>query len=192
MLKNRNAVAAGILALALIVGGFALWNNQKATDTPVAATENPVPGDTSTSANTDPTGTDVTNEPGTANEPATPATTDNTPGAGQSTEPNTAATNTIPATHTVKANETLRDIAMHYYGDPIYSADIERVNNIEDANHIVVGTELKLPKREELNDTTPTTAPASGTNETGTPEAGNNDTPKAENNTDADEDKTAE
>jgi nucleoid-associated protein YgaU len=166
MQKNRTAVAAGILALALIVGGFALWNNQKATDAPVTA-ENPMPGDTSTTVSTTPDGTDVTDEPTTTDTTGT--TTSTEPKTGETTttdtkDGNTSST-TIPATHTVKANETLRDIAKQYYGDPIYSADIERVNNIEDANKIMAGSTLKLPKREELNNTTPTTAPA--TNDTG-------------------------
>lgn len=181
MQKNRTAVAAGILALALIVGGFALWNNQKATDAPVTA-ENPMPGETSTTVDTTPNGTDVTDEPATTDEPGTTTSTDTKTETTTSTdvkEGNTSST-TIPDTHTVKANETLRDIAKHYYGDPIYSADIERVNNIEDANKIMAGSTLKLPKRSELNSTTPATAPVNNENNADTNPAGdkaNNTTP---------------
>lgn len=173
MQKNRTAVAAGILALALIVGGFALWNNQKATDAPVTV-ENPMPGDTSNTVSNTPDGTDVTDKPVTTDTTDTTTANATKPDETKSadTKGGSTSSTTIPETHTVKANETLRDIAKHYYGDPIYSADIERVNKIEDANRIVTGSTLKLPRRDELNDTKPAAAPV------------NDDTNKAENKAD--------
>lgn len=151
MYKNRTAVAAGILALALVVGGIALYSNRDAQKAPETAeqidTDEPTvpasatPDDTETTDNTDGT------------ENPTTTTTDNTD--NNTSTPTT--TTTVPETYTVQQGDTLRDIANRFYGDPDYSGDIERVNELENPNNIPVGKVLNMPRPEELN--APATAP---------------------------------
>lgn len=159
MQKNRNAVAAGILALALVVGGFALYSNRTAQKAPettahseidepsTAASANPDDTDTTdTTTNTD----NTTGDTKTTDTPA--ATTDNK----TTTTGSTTSKTTVPETYTVMKGDTLRDIAKKYYGDPVYAGDIERVNELPDANSIPVGKVLKMPRPDELNNTTNT------------------------------------
>ncbi|HYF95222.1 MAG TPA: LysM domain-containing protein [Symbiobacteriaceae bacterium] len=162
MQKNRTALAAGILALALVVGGFALYNNQKASKAPEVSsyTDEPstavsaTPQDSDDAAATDDTDTTDTTTTTTDNKSTDTKTTDN-----KTTDTKTDTTTmTVPETHQVKEGETLRDIANRYYHNPIYSADIERLNELDNPNHITVGKVLKLPRPEELNNA-PATAP---------------------------------
>lgn len=148
---KKNAVAAGILALAVLMGGFALYKTQTAQKAPASAgtayTDEPAvaasttPTDTETAATTDEKVTTDSKSTTTSTNTKTSGTTPATPA------------KSVPETHTVTKGETLRDIAKHYYGDPVYSGDIERVNNLNDPNNIPVGKVLNLPRPNELNST---------------------------------------
>lgn len=52
----------------------------------------------------------------------------------------------IPPTHTVKAGDNVYRISRKYYGSDAYAERIIKENNLKDANTIVVGMQLKMPK----------------------------------------------
>lgn len=176
MLKNRTAVAAGIIALVLFVGGLALYNNQQANKLPEAAM-NPSDEPT-TSASTTPADPEESDKPAAGDNNETSGKGSSTDGKTD-TKPNdksndkssdktsSGATTTVPATHTVVRGDTLRDIAQRYYGNAVYSGDIERMNELPDPNNIPVGKVLKLPRPDELNNA-PATAPKADSTGEGT------------------------
>ena len=49
--------------------------------------------------------------------------------------------------YTVKEGDTLYDIANKYYGNGIYYEEIANRNKIEDPDHLVEGTVIRLPKK---------------------------------------------
>lgn len=53
----------------------------------------------------------------------------------------------IPATHVVKVGDNVYRISRKYYGTDAYAERIIKENNLKDANTIVVGMQLKLPRR---------------------------------------------
>lgn len=53
----------------------------------------------------------------------------------------------IPATHVVKVGDNVYRISRRYYGTDAYAERIIKENNLKDANTIVVGMQLKLPRR---------------------------------------------
>ncbi len=69
-------------------------------------------------------------------------------------EPTSPGTPTPPTgpgeTHTVKAGETLFSISQKYYGGG-YLERLAAFNNIDDPAYLMVGTVLKIPKKELLN-----------------------------------------
>lgn len=54
--------------------------------------------------------------------------------------------NAVPQTHVVAVGDNVYRIARRYYGSDKYAERIIKYNNIKDANTIVVGMELKLPR----------------------------------------------
>lgn len=52
----------------------------------------------------------------------------------------------IPATHIVKAGDNVYRISRKYYGSDAYAERIIKANNLKDANTIVVGMQLKMPR----------------------------------------------
>jgi nucleoid-associated protein YgaU len=168
--KTRTALTIGAILLGLaIVGGSALYAANRGK-TPTAQTDThptqavagqqtqqptmtgPLAGATplaETAAKpTDTTGTHsdgpVVAAPtgaaaGSAADGATmaPADTGNTAPAIAGTD--------VPETYTVAAGDSLRSIAMKYYGDALYSADIEHFNQLSDPDQITVGQVLKMP-----------------------------------------------
>jgi len=144
--KNRTAVLLGVALLALIVGSVAVWSSrQNAQDRltdldDLSAYEAPINA-----------GTPLT---GTGGLPIlTPAPPTDT---AIATNPGTTlllpsnARPTVPEFHVVAEGQNLSDISRMYYNTNIYAGDIEALNGIEDADHIMVGQELKLPSWESL------------------------------------------
>jgi 5'-nucleotidase/UDP-sugar diphosphatase len=138
--KNRAAITAGAIVLALAVGGYALWSaNRGAKSTqqqPVAGSDYaPLAGDdTNTTAGTD----------------TTPNTGETATGTETGSETATTAPGTVPEYHTVAAGDTLYDISRRYYNTHIYAGDIEALNHLENPDHLPVGQQLKLPRLEDL------------------------------------------
>lgn len=52
----------------------------------------------------------------------------------------------IPTTHIVKAGDNVYRISRKYYGSDAYAERIIKENNLKDANTIVVGMQLKMPR----------------------------------------------
>lgn len=48
-------------------------------------------------------------------------------------------------TYTIKAGDTLSDIAQRYFGDPMRYKDIAHYNNISNPDHIEVGQAIRIP-----------------------------------------------
>ncbi|MGE5672457.1 MAG: LysM peptidoglycan-binding domain-containing protein [Mycobacterium leprae] len=77
------------------------------------------------------------------------------PATGAKETPETAnlaapASKVVPATHTVAPGETLSSISALYYLSPVYAGDIEALNEMSDADKLLPGMELKLPRPEDL------------------------------------------
>jgi nucleoid-associated protein YgaU len=149
---KKTVVALGAVLLALAVGGFALWSANRSHKAPDTAQTQQLSPDTGAAA-ADGTDKQTATNDGT-DEAATPAsgTSVTSPAGGTTTTTTTATTpaGTIPEYHVVQVGETLRDIAQHYYNDPIYSADIEALNNLDNPNMIKPGDKLMLPKKDDL------------------------------------------
>lgn len=62
-------------------------------------------------------------------------------------EKTTEKKDAIPATHVVKVGDNVYRISRKYYGTDAYAERIIKENNLKDANTIVVGMQLKLPRR---------------------------------------------
>lgn len=151
--KNRATLTlAGITLLVLAVGLIAYGLTQRFQPevggidplTEVAGPENGnalLPGEPVTG---------MAEEPGTTADAAPAINTD------PSLESNTAVTpvltslGPVPETHVVQPDETLYAISMKYYNNHIYAGDIERLNEMKNPDHIVVGTVLKLPRPDML------------------------------------------
>lgn len=56
----------------------------------------------------------------------------------------------LPDFHVVRSGETLSEISRHYYGSHIYAGDIERLNQLANPNHLLVGQRLQLPAPESI------------------------------------------
>ncbi len=146
--KNRTAVMVGAALLAVVVGAVAVWTSRKPAEQPPTQLEQlglePMDG-SGTVSETAPSGVaNAGTGSGTGTEPTQAA------GAQSGTEAVTAAGKTVPMTHTVKEHETLRSIAMQYYGNPDYSGYIEELNELSNPDTIPAGKELKLPRPEDL------------------------------------------
>jgi LysM repeat protein len=48
-------------------------------------------------------------------------------------------------TYVIKSGDTLADIALRFYGDASFDDFLAEVNDIDDPEHLVVGTELTIP-----------------------------------------------
>lgn len=69
--------------------------------------------------------------------------------------------NNLPGKYTVKEGDTLFIIAEKYYDDGNKFSEIQKENNITDANSVVVGQVLTIPKIEaEIAEASPTPSPA--------------------------------
>jgi len=164
--KNRRLAAMGAILVGVVVLGaliFVAFNrtgqNPAAQNSPSTVANTgadadagaPVSSDTSPVAQLD---------PGVDDETADAAGGENAAAVPQENEGETAGLAdgsdaapgglTVPATHVVAAGETLRDISLKYYGDPVYAGDIEALNQLEDPNQIMVGQILQLPRPEDL------------------------------------------
>jgi nucleoid-associated protein YgaU len=174
--KTRTALTIGAILLGLaIVGGSALYaaNRGKTptaqTDTnpsqAVAGTQTQQPTKTGpldgamspADTGATPTGTTGTHSDG----PVIAAPTGGAAGSAAdgaamapadtgNTAPAIAGTD-VPETYTVAAGDSLRGIAMKYYGDALYSADIEQFNQLSDPDQITVGQVLKMPPVADVN-----------------------------------------
>lgn len=162
--KNRRAVTMGAILLGAVVVGvlaFFAFNREKEPTTQAdntylggtaleGETGEPVSAATTTPISAIDSTTDaVTGDGEAANMPETNAQ------AGGTEPANTAAGDAgepvaVPATHVVAEGETLREISLKYYGDPVYAGDIEALNQLPDPNRLLVGQTLQLPKPEDL------------------------------------------
>ena len=98
--------------------------------------------------------------------------TEITPNAEQTQEESDVSPDKLPGKYTVKENDTLFTIAEKYYQDGYKYTEIEKKNNLTDANSIAVGQVLEIPKLEGLvaevtpsptgETVSPTPAPATG------------------------------
>lgn len=164
--KNRRLVTIGAILVGVVVLGaltFAAFNRSGGNST---VQESPsTVADTGADADAGAPVSSVTSpitqlDPAVEDETADAAGGENTAAVPQENEGETtdlanagdAASGglTVPATHVVAAGETLRDISLKYYGDPVYAGDIEALNQLEDPNMIMVGQILQLPRPEDL------------------------------------------
>jgi nucleoid-associated protein YgaU len=141
--NKKTAMALGALLLAVVVGGFALWSANRADKAPEVGQQqlSPEAGSTVEEGTSKTDADQVTQS---VDEPSKPATSTSV------TSPVTGGS-TVPESHVVKPNETLREIAKHYYNDPMYSADIEALNHLDNPNQIKAGDTLMLPRPADLN-----------------------------------------
>lgn len=139
--KNRITVMAGVALLALVVGGFALWSSRKSAESKPNTDSVAMTDETATTTSTTPqnltTSPTTTGTTGASVTPTTPAPT-GVSGA-------TGTTATLPTTYVVQPGDTLSTISMKYYNSDKYYGDIEAANELEDANHLVVGQTLQIP-----------------------------------------------
>lgn len=162
--KNRPSLAvAGVAVLVLVVGLIAYGVNQRTkqetkendTLTQIAAPENGTAAPRNVSDALTGEATTPMNAQGTPKTDGSMATTPTSEMAGGEpmTDKSTPALNVlgpVPATHMVAPGDTLYTISMKYYNSHIYAGDIEALNALDDPDTIVVGTELKLPRPEDL------------------------------------------
>jgi len=169
--KNRRMVTIGaILAGAVVLGALAFFAFNRERE-PMAQT-NPSPvssapledgtgepvspvaapgtstGGTGTPLDGNPAEAAAEEETGKASPEQKSQPGENKSGEGAAVTPDG---DSVPATHVVAPGETLRDISLKYYGDPVYAGDIEALNNLADPNHIEVGQILQLPRPEDLH-----------------------------------------
>jgi nucleoid-associated protein YgaU len=134
---KSKMVAAAAVALAVIVGGVAMWANSRSTAKAPEQQEATLRHEEgSTAAAVTPEKKDAAEAA--AGEATLPATSTSV------TTDNAGAT--VPESHIVQPGETLRSIAEHYYHNKAYSGDIEAFNNLDDPDHIKPGDKLMLPK----------------------------------------------
>jgi len=145
--KNRTAVLLGVALLALIVGSVAVWSSRQNAQDRLTDLDDLPAYEAPINAGTAPinTGGLPITSPTTPLDTATEVFTGTTPLIPITARP------TVPDFHVVTAGENLSDISRMYYNDHIYAGDIEALNDIEDANHIMVGQELRLPTWDALD-----------------------------------------
>lgn len=64
--------------------------------------------------------------------------------------PQPPARGEAPATHVVRAGESLSSICMRHYRDPGLAEALARANGLDDPDHVVAGTRLRVPARAAL------------------------------------------
>jgi nucleoid-associated protein YgaU len=147
--KTRTTLAIIAVALAVVVGAFALWsgNGNEAAKAPETAADT-LPATDDPTATLNGTTDAATTETTTDTADATTAEDEEAqPVSGTTIAPVAAE---VPETHTVNKGETLRDIAQMYYNNPDYSGYIEAFNELENPNDIKAGDTIKLPKKDGL------------------------------------------
>ena len=142
--KNRTAALVGVALLALMVGGFGLWSARKSVGTKPGADTVAINDGAATAASTTP----QTGMPQTATtSPATGTGATVTPSTPSSLAPDDAAgaATKLPTTYVVHPGDTLSIISQKFYNSDKYYGDIEAANELEDANHLMVGQTLTIP-----------------------------------------------
>jgi nucleoid-associated protein YgaU len=162
--KTRTAMTVGAILLGLVVvGAMALYSSRAKAPTadkngdPYLTQEmGTTPGDET--ADAAPSATAPADTLPGITAPANTGAAANTGSAmtqpatgGQSAATAAMSSTQVPETYVVAQGETLRDIAQRFYGDPVYSADIETMNSIKDPDKIMAGDTLKLPSPESLH-----------------------------------------
>jgi nucleoid-associated protein YgaU len=163
-MKNRFIVAVVALAAALAVGSYALWNNsQKVSKTP-EVTSSTLDGEQAAPASTTP-GTTGTTSTDTTTKPV--GTETNKQGSSDAKTQGEKAV-TVPETYTVAQGDFLRTIAEKFYGDAAYSADIERLNQLDNPDVLRPGQVLNMPRPDQLNTAASAPSPAKSDTKTDT------------------------
>jgi LysM repeat protein len=142
--KTRRAVMIGAVLAAVTIASVAIWAANRAPNQAVDDLDQLLLQEVQG------TGTNPSNpttpQAAQAN-PATPVEAGADIAAGA--DPGAPAI-AIPETHTVVEGDTLYSISRQYYNDFLYAADIEALNELKEPNDLKPGTQLNLPKWEDL------------------------------------------
>lgn len=145
---KSKLVAATAIVMAVIVGGVALWSNNRAAEKAPEQQEATLKPETG-SADVGTAPSSAQGDQATAGEQAVPVS--GTAMTNDTTATTATTATSVPESHVVKPGETLRSIAEYYYHNKAYSGDIEAFNNLDDPDHIKPGDTLLLPKPETLS-----------------------------------------